>query len=180
MKAFIFDTETTGLIANSAIRLEKQPRIIDLYCAKVDLKAKKILDEVDVLINPGIKIPEDPKRITGITDEMVEHEPPFGNWLVEKIEGMMKGCDAVIAHNLSYDFAMLNFEYQRLQCDPPPWPRRRICTVEQTVHLTGYRLKMEQLHEMIMGSKFADAHRAKPDTIALINVCYKLFEKGII
>ena len=40
MKAFIFDTETTGLVKNRTIKLDDQPEVIEFYGALVDLSKK--------------------------------------------------------------------------------------------------------------------------------------------
>lgn len=178
MLAFIFDTETTGLISNATMKLDKRPRVVDLYCAKVDLKKGKILDEIDLLFNPGIKMPEEAFKTHKISDDMVKDKPPFG-FASTRIRQILDKCQCVIAHNARYDTEMLDFEFERLKEPAIKWPLK-ICTVEQTVQLFGYRLSLSDLYKYLFNEEFKDAHRAKTDTTALIRISIELFKRGII
>jgi hypothetical protein len=57
------------------------------------------------------------------------------------------------------------------------WPDK-ICTVEQTVHLKGYRVSLSVLHETLFGMPFTGAHRAKVDVSALLFICKELYRIG--
>lgn len=61
----VFDTETTGL-------KEDIDQIIEIGALKYE--NDELVDEFDVLIHPGIDIPEVITNITGITDEMVKNQ----------------------------------------------------------------------------------------------------------
>lgn len=176
-KTLIFDTETTGLIFNRTIKDDKLPRIIEIYGCLVDLNNQTILDEFETLVNPGIPIPKEITRITGLEDEHVKEAPTF-KLLASWLQAFMESADEMIAHNLAYDEEVMRVEFDRLglKVKMPPM----LCTVEQTVHLKGYRLSLSKLHEHLFGEAFADAHEAKADVLALVRCCFELRKRGVI
>lgn len=179
MKIFFFDTETTDLIGNSLLPENQQPRIIELYGAIIDTSqdfAK--LDEIEFLCNPGVRITPEITKITGIKGEDVAEAPAIGRHLpaVAKILGK---ADAVSAHNLAYDFAVLNYEARRNDREMP-WPRIKICTVQETEHIKGFRLSLSALHEHLFGEAFAGAHRARQDVEASIRCFRELHAQGMV
>lgn len=179
MKVLMFDTETTGLISNRTIRINRQPHIIDFYGCIADLKTGKIKEDFDTLIDPGIKIPSKITDITGITDEMVKGKPTF-NKVKDRIIKLIKSPEAscVMGHNIRYDAEMVELELSRLG-EKVSWPRL-ICTVEQTVHLTASRFSLERLYSHLFNEPFVDAHRAKPDVHANLRCAVELFKRGIL
>jgi DNA polymerase III epsilon subunit-like protein len=178
MKAIVFDTETTGLIENRSRPLDKQPEIIDYYAALVDLETGKVENEWNYLIKPSKKIPAIITKITGYVDSDFDDAPPFGEVAEDIIDGLAE-ANVVIAHNFSFDMEMVDIELERLGREVV-WPKRAICTVEQTIHLQGYRLTLMGMHELLFGEKFDEAHKAKPDTQALIRCAVELRSKGVI
>lgn len=169
MLAIVFDTETTDLISTTAKALDKQPHIIEFYGCLVDTDKGKVKAELDFLCNPGIPLTETITRITGIKDSDLKGKPSFKEYL-PKVQALFKKADVMVAHNLSYDHAMVGFEAERLGA-AIPWPARRVCTVEATEHLKGFRLSLTALHELLFNEPFDGAHRAKVDVQALTR-CY--------
>lgn len=178
MIAFVFDTETTDLVKNPLMDISKQPRMIEFYGAKVN-DAGEILDELEFMCHPGFRIEPITTKITGIVQSDLEGKPAFNSELADAIDKIMEGCDAAVAHNLSFDKAMVGFEFTRLGRDPV-WPPQSICTVEETEWIKGYRLNMGALYEHLFGEGFSGAHRAKVDTAALIRCWSKLRMDGMI
>lgn len=172
----VFDTETTGLIANHSLALTRQPEIIEFYGAVIDIASGDVVEELHHLIKPNNPIPYDPKKNILITDDMVKDCP---SWVMvgPEITSFLGRAQMIIAHNLSFDMEMVEIECERAGKEKPPWPARRICTVEQTVHLAGYRLGLQALHEYLFEERFGEAHRAKPDTQALIRCVLELFRR---
>lgn len=177
MATFIFDTETTDLISNSMLPLEKQPHVIEFYGALYDDGGNK-LSEYETFIDPGIAIQAITTKITGIKQADLLGAPKFPD-VALKIKGAMGESDTIVAHNLSFDMQMLEFEFKR--CGVAiNWPRWRICTVEGTEHIKGYRLNLSALHHHCFGEGFSGAHRAKADVEALARCYFKLVEEGEI
>lgn len=176
----IYDTETTGLIANSAIPLKDQPQIIELFALKLS-------------IEPGLpeigrwhslfyvkEVPAEVTKITSITTEMVREAPTFAQ-MYDSLCEFYLGTLWTVGHNLSYDRDMLHMELRRLNmvCQFP-WPPKHLCTVEATEHLEGFRLGLSVLHERLMGEGFDSAHRAQSDVEATSRCLRKLVEQGVI
>lgn len=176
MRAFVFDTETSGLIDTHRIPLAKQPSIIEFYGALIDPLSGDKFSEIDRLIKPPKAISDEIVKITGITNEMLEAAPAFG-FVADDIKKAIEAADLVIAHNLSFDMEITDLEFERLG-GKVVWPRMRICTVEQTVHLKGHRLKLMDLHELLFKRKFEEAHRARNDVEALITCVVELYRRG--
>lgn len=179
MKAFVFDTETTGLIRNRLIPLDDQPEIIEFYGCLVEFgpKGYKVKSEVERMFRPSKPITEEITKITGITNEMVQHCGVFRQF-GPTLKKIIEGAPLVIAHNASFDKEMVEIEMQRLDIKIK-WPRI-ICTVEQTIGMKGYRLNLSRLHEMLFNEKFSGAHRAREDVQALVKCCSELSKKGIL
>ena len=177
-KSLIFDTETTGLIFNRTIKDDKLPRIIEFYGCLVDLEAGTMLDEYETLIDPGVPILEEITGITGIDDAMVKGLAPKFKDVANQIQAMLESADEMIAHNLAYDEEIIRIEFDRIK-RPIKLPIK-LCTVEQTVHLKGYRLSLTALHELLFGEGFPSAHEAKADVLALFKCCVELKKRGVI
>ncbi len=170
----IFDTETTSLVSNSLLTIEKQPRILE-FVAFI-YKGTKKSGEFSFLCDPGIEVPEEVTRITGLTTKDVRGQKPFAD-RIKEINTVMHGIDEVVAHNLSYDRFVVETEYKRAGKEIA-WPRSMICTVEATEWYKGYRLSLGALHEHLFGQTFEGAHRAKADVAALARCFLELRKRG--
>jgi len=171
MIAVLFDTETTGLIDNHVVKLKDQAHVIEFYGCKADLETGEVLEEVDHLIKPPIAIPKEIVEITGITDEMVADAPTFGE-ICPIIIQLIESARVLVAHNLSFDAEIIDIECERRR-QRVNWPKK-ICTVEATEWVRGYRLNLSALHELLIGEKFDGAHRAKADVMALLRCCVEM------
>jgi DNA polymerase III epsilon subunit-like protein len=177
MIAAVFDTENTGLIANTGRKLDKQPRLFEFY-GNLITDAGDVAEELHFLCHPGIPLPAEVVRITGVTDRDLAEQQPFADYAAQ-LQEFFEKADAVVAHNLSYDFFIIEFEYQRLGRSFT-WPQIKLCTVEATEYLYGYRLSLQSLHQHLFRQGFAGAHRAAAD-VAALNRCYiALVKQGII
>lgn len=178
MIATVFDTETTDLSENRSMAIDLQPEIIEFYACRADLDTGDVLDEIHYMIKPRRPIAEKITKITHISNEDVADSPHFIE-VLPSIAHFIEQAPTIIAHNLAFDMEVVEIEFGRHDM-PIVWPRDRICTVEQTMHLMGYRLSLTALHELLFGEKFPEAHRANKDTAALLRVACKLREMGEI
>jgi DNA polymerase III epsilon subunit-like protein len=176
VKGFLFDTETTGLVKNSLVALEQQPRVIEFFGHLVDSESGQVLDEIEFFCDPGVPLDPVITKITGIRPEQLAGQPPFRTHC-DRIAGTIGNADAVIAHNLSFDMALLNMEFTRVKCDIA-WPRRKICTVEETEWIKSHRLSLGMLHEELFGEPFSGAHRARTDVDAMTRCWLELCKRG--
>jgi len=175
LKWFVFDWETTGLIANTQRPLTKQPHGIELYGCVLDTETFAIMDEIDTFLDPGVPITAEITKITGITAEMLVGAPKFDQ-IADRLRGLIEGSDAVLAHNLSYDKPLTDFEFARIN-QGLQWPQL-ICSLEATEFVKGYRLSLTALHEELFGEPFTGQHRAKQDVQALTRCVVEMIKRG--
>ena len=108
---------------------------------------------------------------------MVRDAPPI-EVVLPRIKSLIESSPLVIAHNASFDREVVDIEAERLKAIVA-WPRV-VCTVEQTVHLRGYRLSLSDLHEEFFGKKFAGAHRARVDVDALARIVCEMIKRDLL
>jgi len=168
VRCLAIDTETTGLSESRLRPEERQPYIIEFCGILTDLASGATIEEYTTFVRPPRLelMTEKIVDLTRITVEMVAASPSFIK-VADKIKEMIESAEMVAAHNLSFDKHVIDTEFKRLG-RTIKWPSRLICTVEQTVHLKGFRLDLSSLHETLLGIKFQDAHRADVDTKALV------------
>lgn len=178
MKTLIFDTETTGLLQSKAHPINKQPQIIEFYGAIYGKSEKKPLEELELLIDPGQAIPPIITKITGLKNADVKGKGRFKEH-AQRIGKFIQSADIIVAHNLAFDIGMLDVEFARLDVKFD-YPKTKICTVDQTIHVKGHRLNLTKLHEYLFDEGFPVAHRAKVDVQALARCYFELKKRGII
>lgn len=179
-RALVFDTETTALVSNSVLPEKHQPEITEYFGQIVQIPSMEVVDQLEFFCKPRQPVSEEVTRITGITNDMLMNEKPFSAYS-SLVARQVSSVDAVVAHNLSYDVHVVTTEFSRInQQSSLIWPRRKICTVESTEWLKGYRLNLSALHEELFGEKFAGAHRARQDVEALTRCFCELVNRGIL
>ena len=168
MEVLAIDTETTGLVESRLKRLEFQPHVIQFSAALVDLDAGETKEEFSTFVRLPRQdlLTEHITKVTRITQEDLSKAELFSHYF-PKIRKMIESAEAVAAHNLSYDRDVLDIEARRLEADIA-WPERLICTVEASAHASGFRLDLENLHKLLLGRGFAEAHDARADVGALV------------
>lgn len=88
----IIDTETTGLHTTSSV----------VSVAVLVMVKGVVVETFYSLINPFVPIPFESSLIHKITDEDVKNSPCLSE-VMPKINGMIKGCVAIVAHNGAFD-----------------------------------------------------------------------------
>lgn len=164
MKIVVFDTETTGLLLPSTLPPEDQPRIIELGVAVIEEGV--LTGEHNWIIDPECEITAEITKITGITNDDVKGKPKFREILAE-IEPVFADSKYGIAHNAPFDVGMLTNELLLCARDGFPWPETVICSAQEYTHFLGYRPRLIQLYEHVMGCKLDQTHRALDDALAL-------------
>lgn len=176
----IFDTETTGLVKNGLVPLKDQPQIIEFAAIKLDDKTLEEVGRIEFLANPKCKLPAIITKITGIKDSDLIGKPEFVESL-PALRDFFLGEKYSFAHNHNFDTQMLSLELRRLKKQYAfPWPMNPICTVNKTMGIKGFRLKLSQLYFHLFQEEFPDAHRAMADVEALTRVVRELIKTGII
>lgn len=180
MKVLVIDTETTGLIESPLTRLEFQPHVIQLCAVEASLDSGKTFRRLETKIKPPRLdlVTERITKITGITQDALREAPRFAE-VADRLVELIESSLTVMAHNLTFDMEMVDLEMRRLDRSVT-WPLRRICTVEQTVHLLGYNASLTVLHQHLTGRSFEGAHTAGGDVAALIDCGIVMWMRDMI
>jgi DNA polymerase III epsilon subunit-like protein len=176
----VFDTETTGLIDNHVKRLDRQPEVIEFACVWADWDSLDTIEaRYETLVRPQYsRLADKPEKEKPhhLTDEDLAGCATFDQ-VADKIYALLTGTQVICGHNLSFDMEMMDIEYERLR-RRITWPAARMCTVEQTMHMTGNRTKLEDLHQTLLGYKHENAHRAMDDVMATLRCLREIRRKG--
>ncbi len=172
---FAFDTETTGLVQNRTLHIDRQPEIVEFYGVQFDPNSGKLYDDFDQLIKPAKRMNEEQISHHHINNEMLEHSPVFA-MAAPSIKKLIEEQTLIFAHNLAFDKDMVEIEFQRLN-QKVAWPKG-LCTVEQTKHFRGWNLSLTKLHDYLFKEPFDGAHRASADVAALVRCIVELHKRG--
>ncbi len=99
----VFDVETTGLSS-------QYDQIIELAAVKV--KDGEVIDTFERFSDPGERLSETIKNLTGITDEMLRGQPDIETVLKDFHEWV--GDAIYIAHNASFDMGFIDTGFERI------------------------------------------------------------------
>ncbi len=146
-----FDTETTGLVAESG-------RILEIGAVK--FTGGGTVAAYQTLVNPGCAIPREASAVNHISDGMVADCPPAAAVLPEFMDFI--GGTILVAHNARFDVNFITAELERAGMRP----LRN--TVIDTLGLCRWAypsLGKYSLHFLAekMGIEQKDAHRAGDD-----------------
>ena len=105
----VFDTETTGLSAESG------DRILEIGC--VELLHRKLTGRrLHLYINPERESEEGALRVHGLTTEFLSDKPKFAE-VADQILDFMRDAEIII-HNAAFDVGFINKELERLNLPP--------------------------------------------------------------
>jgi DNA polymerase III subunit alpha, Gram-positive type len=149
------------------------PRIIELGAYRV--RAGRIFDDFQTLINPELPVPPFITSLTGITDEVLSNAPRFAEvanrWL------QFAGDAVIAAHNTTFDVPLVNREVARVF----PGHRMRnveLCTVKLArrliPELEGHNLDSLAAHFSI---PISQRHRAAGDALATAHILIQLLAR---
>lgn len=101
----IFDVETTGM------KPEDGHAIVELAAQRVH--GRQIVDVMETIVNPGVKIDREAQEVHGISNEMVRQQ---GKKLIEVIPSFVLFCSGatLVAHNISFDLSFVNNHLKQL------------------------------------------------------------------
>ena len=189
----IFDTETTGLPKNYNAPLtdfENWPRMVQLAWQIHDDKGR-FVEAHNYIVRPeGFEIPIDAKMVHHIsTKYATEHGKPLDEVLGIFMQSAAKAT-RFVGHNIDFDLCVLGCEFLRKKGENPlpKWKKVDTCT-EKTAEfcqLPGgkngrFKLpRLEEIHQILFGEKFGDAHNAAADVEATARVFLELVRRGVL
>ncbi|OGF24839.1 DNA polymerase III subunit epsilon [Candidatus Falkowbacteria bacterium RIFOXYB2_FULL_34_18] len=186
-----FDTETTGLPRRWQAPISDTnnwPRMVQLAWIVFDNDGKEIMGKNRIIKPEGYIIPADVSRIHGITTEIAEKE---GILLKKALQEFIKGLqrsEIVVAHNINFDEKILGAELFRKQINTDFFERPQICTMRESTQFCrirsgrgGYKWpKLTELHQILFGEDFDDAHDAFADVKATARCFFELRKRGVV
>ena len=151
-----FDAETTGLIDNEGLSLDRQPQIIELGAISVEDDGT-VRDTFHSLVRPTVPLPAIITKITGHTDQSLQDAPTFIEVWAALAE-FFRGEKQMLAHNARFDQMMLAFELMRIgkQFQFPWCPE----LIDTRVRWSG---KLADWGKAVHGPAFVQAHTAVED-----------------
>jgi DNA polymerase-3 subunit epsilon len=161
----VIDIETTGLKLGAAGITE---------IAAIRVANGRLSEEFHTLLNPGRRIPPMITQLTGISDEMVRHQPQIDH-IFPQLRTFL-GSTVLVAHNANFDVNFLNFDAQRLLSSPLLNPS--LCTLQLAKRLLP-NLRSRSLDAVAshLGVAHFHRHRALGDARITAEVLLILLEK---
>jgi DNA polymerase-3 subunit epsilon len=134
------------------------------------------ISELGTLVDPGVRVPADITRLTGITNAMLHDAPPLGAVLPSVLD-MLRGA-VLVAHNAPFDTGFLKAACERLE---RPWPGPPVlCTARLAravlPHAECPSVKLGTLARHF-GCATTPDHRALTDARATVEVLHHLLER---
>ena len=168
-----FDTETTGLPKrwNAPVTdLENWPRLVQLAWIMYDDRGN-MLESRDVIVKPeGFTIPPEASRVHGITT------------LVAREKG-----EPLVGHNISFDECIVGAEFERLRMMTTLFLKPKYCTMKLSTDYCklpgkkGFKSpRLAELHQVLFGSGFDNAHNALADVEATARCFWELKNRKVI
>ena len=160
----VVDVETTG-------GKYGEEGITEIAIYKFD--GLEIIDQLISLINPEKPIQPFVENLTGINDRMLRNAPKFYE-IAKRIVEITTDC-VLVAHNASFDYRMLQTEFDRLGFD---FERKTLCTVELSKKLIP-DVESYKLGKLVrsLGIPLSDRHRAAGDARATLDLLKILLHK---
>jgi len=185
---FVFDTETTGKAQFKApINSPSQPRILQFACILAD--GDKILSKLSCLIQPGATTTAEAEKVHGITQQMLDSCAVSFSNLIPLLKDMISSSDNIVAHNLKFDYFMLQIMHFHANSAFSFWKEpNTICTMKSTTPILklrspwgGYKWpRLDEAYQHFMGVPLKRGnHDALEDTLACWEVLKKLREQKL-
>lgn len=185
-----FDTETTGLPSNwkaPVTDTDNWPRIVQIAWILSNKELGRI-ESRDYIIKPeGFIIPEESSNVHGISTERALVEGVSLYYALLEFERDMQEASFIVAHNISFDEKVLGAEFIRKGMNNDFFEKNRLCTMQSSTQYCqlpgryGYKWPtLSELHNVLFGKDFDDAHNAAGDINATENCFWKLRELRLI
>jgi DNA polymerase-3 subunit epsilon len=161
----ILDLETTG---GSAMF----DRIVEV--AAIRIEKGRVVDKLEMLVDPILPIPPFVARLTGISQGMVRGRPRIED-VLDRLDALTKDA-VIVAHNATFDYPFVARAFERAGRQ---WQRSRLCTLKLARRLEpgllSYRLDRLCAHYRF---PYVQSHRAGPDASATVNLTRRLLAEA--
>jgi DNA polymerase-3 subunit epsilon len=148
------DLETTG-------RTLGLDRIVEIGILKVSPDGKEA--QLEVRVNPEIRIPKEATQIHGITERDLRKEPNFRK-IAPRLRRFLQGCDFAGYNILNLDLPMLQSEFQRVDM-PLDMQDRKVVDV-MAIFVQKEPRDLKAAYRFYCGREHEQAHSAAADARA--------------
>lgn len=185
-----FDTETTGLPRSWKAPVsdtDNWPRMVQLAWVVCDVNGK-MLEERNCIIKPeGFTIPPEASSVHRITTERALADGQDLKSVLKIFAKRIEGAQSLVAHNISFDEKIVGAEFLRKDIQHGSDKKQSLCTMQASTEYCkipgsyGYKWpRLSELHKVLFGEDFEEAHDASADIQATVRCFWKLKELGII
>ena len=190
MKKLIFDTETAGLPSSwraSESDTSVWPRIVQIAWISLNENNQATNSRAFIVKPEGFSIPIAASNIHGITTERAYQEGINLRQCMAEFAEDLSEADLLIAHNIDFDYPVVNCELRRLNMKTKLEKMSRFCTMKSTTNLCNIEgpygpkwPKLEELYRHLFGRGFSGAHDASQDVKACTECYVHLKENQMI
>lgn len=188
----IYDTETTGIpkdFSAPPTDTENWPRMVQIAWQLHDKKGR-LIENASYIVKPdGYDIPFNAAQIHGITTEKAIAEGHELSKVIKEFRKVLTKAEVLSGHNLSFDQGILGAEFVRegldyTEIDLPIADTMLLST--DFCELPGGRgggfkpPTLSELHEVLFGNRFDEAHNASADVNATARSFMELIRLGVI
>jgi len=163
----VVDLETTG----SSVATDRAIEVSVLQ----GKPGEGVLGQCTSLVDPGVPVPQQITRFTGISQRMVDGAPAAADVWPTLVPLLAEGV--LTAHNLAFDYGFLQAELGRLGIPYVRPLQQQFCTVKLSRLLLA-ELPSRRLSDLVRHFRFdvGRSHRAAADTMA----CWLLAERLLL
>ncbi|MCZ2444467.1 MAG: 3'-5' exonuclease [Flavobacteriales bacterium] len=186
----LFDTETSGLPRNWNAPLtdfDNWPRLVQLAYLVYDKQGNCITGSSHIIRPNGFSIPKSASQVHGITTERALREGEPLQDVLNEFQAYISQSEYIVAHNLSFDEAIMGAEFLRMQMNNLLPAKRKICTMNSTTSFCaipgkyGYKWPtLSELHIRLFNIDFGEAHNAAADIEATARCFWELKRLGVL
>lgn len=194
--ALIFDTETTGKVDFKRPSSDPiQPDLVQLGMLLVDTSTWDVRFSSSLLVNlrEGVAIESGAQATHGISEADCRAYGVHPNTAARLFHDVSKRADVVVAHNISFDAAVMEAALRRSDLDSSAMAslkrKRQICTMQSTTDLLkipgkfGSTYKWPTLSEAyhyVAQEELQGGHDALVDATACLRVFRHLVKEGVV
>lgn len=162
----VVDLETTGSRARDSIT----------EIGAVRVRGGNLEDSWSTLVDPGVPVPPEVRRLTGIEDSMLAGQPGIAEALPAFLSFL--GDAVLVAHNAPFDLGFLRRARLRLQTLDVP--HRTLCTVRMAkAHFPRLRSRNLDALARHLGISVVGRHRALGDALATARILVSLLDRAV-
>jgi DNA polymerase III epsilon subunit-like protein len=182
------DTETTGKFNFKAdVAHPSQPRIVQLAaCMADDVLSAPSASFVALICPNRWEIPKEASDIHGHTTEDCQKGGIPILAALGTLYEMANRCSRVVAHNLDFDYAMIDSESYRSDCANPLQGLEKYCTMKSATGICKLPGRygdfkwptLAETHRHFFGSEPEDAHDAMGDVLTCMKCYYQIQSIG--